>query len=130
FLWEYQALVTNMEDAGDEIWRFYNHRACMENYIKESKTGFGSDQVSGDAFYANAADLWLKMMAYNVYLLFTQEICPSAYSKFTISRFRRVFFDIPGVLTTHARRWKLKLANTFSRFSIWMKMLQKVHQLA
>lgn len=129
FLLGYQSLVTNIEDAGDEIWQFYNHRACMENHIKESKTGFGSDQVSEDALYANTADLRLKMMDYNVYLLFTQEICQSAYSKFTISRFRRVFFNIPAVLTTHARRWKLKLDNTFSRFSIWMKMLQKVHQL-
>src|SRR5690625_2439338 len=42
FIWEYQALVTNMKDAGEEIWRFYNHRACMENYIKESKNGEGS----------------------------------------------------------------------------------------
>lgn len=33
FLWEYQALVTNMKDSGDEVWRFYNHRASMENYI-------------------------------------------------------------------------------------------------
>jgi len=35
FIWEYQTLVTNMKDSGDEIWRFYNHRACMENYIKK-----------------------------------------------------------------------------------------------
>ncbi|WP_442961196.1 transposase [Pseudogracilibacillus sp. SO30301A] len=56
FLWEYQALVTNMKDSRDVIWRFYNHRASMENYIKESKNGFGADQVSGDDFYANFAD--------------------------------------------------------------------------
>src|SRR5690625_2094155 len=43
FIWEYQMLVTNMDDDGDEIWRFYSHRASMENYIKESINGFGSD---------------------------------------------------------------------------------------
>lgn len=129
FLWEYQALVTNMKDSGDEVWRFYNHRACMENYIKESKNGFGSDQVSGDDFYANFADLWLKMIAYNIHILFCKEICPPAYDAYTVERFRRTFWKVPAVLTTHARQWKLKLSNTFSRFPIWIKMLQRVHQL-
>ncbi|WP_442961175.1 hypothetical protein [Pseudogracilibacillus sp. SO30301A] len=51
----------------------------MENYIKESKNGFGSDQVSGEDFYANFADLWLKMIAYNIHILFCKEVCPPAY---------------------------------------------------
>src|SRR5690625_2352545 len=129
FIWEYQALVTNMKDAGDEIWRFYNHRACMENYIKESKNGFGSDQVSGDDFYANLADLWLKMMAYNIHILFGEEICDATYSAYTIERFRRSFLAIPAKLVTHARQWKLKLSDTFTKFPEWLKMLKRVHQL-
>src|SRR5699024_10388957 len=95
-------------DSGDEIWRFYNGRASMENYIKESKNGFGSDQVSGDDFYANFADLWLKMIAYNIHILFCKEVCGFAHSAYTIARFRRTFFEIPAKLVTHARQWKLK----------------------
>ena len=129
FLWEYQALVTNMIDSGDEVWRFYNHRASMENYIKESKNGFASDQVSGDDFYANFADLWLKMIAYNIHILFCKEVCPPAYSFYTIERFRRTFWRIPAVLVTHARQWKLKLSDTFTRFSSWLILLQTVHKL-
>ncbi|MDC3418755.1 IS1380 family transposase [Aquibacillus salsiterrae] len=129
FLWEYQAIVTNMTDSGDEIWRFYNHRACMENYIKEAKNGFGADQVSGEEFYANFADLWLKMIAYNIHILFCKEVCVQAYSSFTISRFRRTFWEIPAILVTHARQWKLKMSNTFTRFDSWLKMLQRIHQL-
>src|SRR5690625_7609515 len=74
FIWEYQALVTNMDDAGDEIWRFYNHRASMENYIKESKNGIGSDQISNNDFYSNEAELWLKMFDYNIYIFIIVEI--------------------------------------------------------
>ena len=129
FLWEYQAIVTNMKDSGDEIWRFYNHRACMENYIKESKNGFGSDQVSGEEFFANFADLWLKMIAYNIHILFCKEVCSSTISTYTVSRFRRTFWEIPAVLVTHARQWKLKISNTFTRFDSWMKMLKKIQQL-
>ena len=129
FIWKYQALVTNMDDAGDEIWRFYNHRASMENYIKESKNGFGSDQISNDDFYANYADLWLKMLAYNIYILFGIEICDAKHTAFTIARFRRQFLMIPARLVTHARQWKLKLSDTFNHFSEWLKMLKRVHQL-
>lgn len=129
FIWEYQAIVTSMKDSGDEIWRFYNHRACMENYIKESKNGFGSDQVSGNDFYANFADLWLKMIAYNLHILFCKEVCPPAYSTYTVARFRRLFWEIPAILVTHARKWKLKISNTFTRYSCWLKLLQCVHQL-
>jgi len=28
-----------------DIWRFYNQRACLENYIKESKYGFSMDKT-------------------------------------------------------------------------------------
>src|SRR5690625_3071203 len=129
FIWEYQALVTNMNDSGDVIWQFYNHRASMENHIKESKSGFGSDQVSGYGFHSNYADLWLKMMAYNIYVLFRFEICQSSYSAYTIARFRRLYFEIPAKLSTHARQWKLRLSSTFEKFPEWLKMLKHVHQL-
>ncbi|MEI3614396.1 hypothetical protein [Pseudogracilibacillus sp. SO30301A] len=89
----------------------------MENYIKESKNGFGS----GDNFYANFADLWLKMIAYNIHILFCKEVCPPAYSSYTIEKFRRVFWEVPAVLVTHARKWKLKLSSTFIRYPNWLK---------
>src|SRR5690625_188194 len=129
FIWEYQMLVTNMDDDGDAIWRFYNHRASMENHIKESKNGFGSDQISNNGFYANYADLWLKMLAYNIYILFGLEICQSTHRRYTIARFRRKFLMIPARLITHARQTKLKLSNTFNHFSEWLNMLKRVHQL-
>jgi hypothetical protein len=35
--WEYEWIVTNLLWEGEDIWRFYNHRCGMENYIKEAK---------------------------------------------------------------------------------------------
>ncbi len=34
--WHYKAMVTNLEWEPIDIWRFYNQRCCMENYIKEA----------------------------------------------------------------------------------------------
>src|SRR5699024_12430756 len=88
--------------------------------FKESKNGFGSDQISNNGFYANYADLWLKMLAYNIYILFGLEICQSTHKRYTIARFRRKFLMIPARLVTHARRTNLKLSNTFNHFSEWL----------
>lgn len=32
--WQYEAIVTNLEWEPLDLWRFYNQRCCMENYIK------------------------------------------------------------------------------------------------
>jgi len=59
----------------------------------ESKNGFGSNQISNDDFYANYTDLWLKILAYNIYILFRTEICHAKHKIFTITKFSRVFYD-------------------------------------
>ena len=51
--------------------RFYNQRACMENYIKEVKHGFSIHRIpKTDSFKANEIDLLLKLLAYNVLSMF------------------------------------------------------------
>jgi len=44
--WQYEAIVTNLEWEPIDLWRFYNQRCCMENYIKEAKNGFSIDRVA------------------------------------------------------------------------------------
>lgn len=45
--YSYQVIVTNIrEGAPEEIWRFYNVRANVENMIKEAAMGFGADEKS------------------------------------------------------------------------------------
>src|SRR5699024_260647 len=36
-LWDYQAIVTNLDWDPEDIWRFYNQRCTCENFIKELK---------------------------------------------------------------------------------------------
>lgn len=45
--YEYQAIVTNMEDlTPEEVWHWYNKRCDIENRIDELKVGLGLDQTS------------------------------------------------------------------------------------
>ncbi|MGE5577042.1 MAG: transposase [Syntrophothermus sp.] len=69
-LWEYEAIVTNLDWEAEDVWHFYNQRGAAENYIKEMKNGFSVDHFPTGKFLANWADLLLKMVAYNCFLAF------------------------------------------------------------
>jgi hypothetical protein len=127
--WEYEWIVTNLFWEGEDIWRFYNHRCGMENYIKEAKNGFALDAISNNSFYPNAADAMLKLIAYNVYQGFKSEVAPEAAKRYTVSRMRRVFWIIPAVLVSHARQWTLKLWDGFAKQALWITMLQRSRQI-
>lgn len=64
--WQYEAIVTNLDGEAMDVWRFYNQRCCMENYIKEAKRGFSIDRIATGSFEANEIDLLIKLMAYNL----------------------------------------------------------------
>lgn len=107
-LWEYEAIVTNLDWDEEDIYRFYNQRANCENMVKECKSGFGIDRISCDDFYPNYADLLIKLIAYNIFCAFKKEIFPKEKRWLTIGSVRRMFFLIPAILVRHARRLSRK----------------------
>jgi len=109
-----------------DIWRFYNQRACMENYIKESKYGFSMDMISTHSFDANQIDLLIKLLAYNLFEIFKKEHCPPAYRFYTIRRFRREFIDAAGVLVYHSRSVILNICETYAHKKAFLQMIQSV----
>lgn len=44
-LYDYQVIATNSNLSPEDVWRFYNKRACCENFIEEGIYGFGLDKV-------------------------------------------------------------------------------------
>ena len=128
-LWDYEFIVTDLDWDEEDVWHFYNQRCSAENYIKEAKYGFFIDHISSGEFYANYADLQLRMLAYNCHIAFQKEVAPVGYKHFTISRMRRLFFWIPGVLVRHARQWVLRLWREFPRQSAWWYMRAQLASL-
>lgn len=113
FGWDYRAMVTNLDWDGEDIWRFYNQRCGSENYIKELKEGFAVGNYPTDDFWPNAADLILKVIAYNCLNGYKLQICTGTFQNLTVERMRRYLLRIPAVLRKHARRLKLKLAKNY-----------------
>ena len=65
--YSFQVIVTNLEGlAGEEVWRFYNRRANVENMIKEGVLSYGLDVTPSHRYAGNAAYFFLVMLTYNL----------------------------------------------------------------
>jgi hypothetical protein len=117
--YSYSAYVTSFNWAPLDVYRFYNHRGNAENLIKEGKYGFGIDQIPTGDFFPNWANLLLKLIAYNVLLLFQKTLMPNAMSRLTSATFRRLFITIPAQLVHRGGRWILKLPDIFAYQAAW-----------
>lgn len=107
WLWEYEAIATTLDWSDEDVWHLYNFRGNAENHIKEAKYGFSVDQFSSQNFNANKQGL--KLLAYNLLLLYKQVVLQPAVRQWTAGRLRRRLFLLPGILIRHARQWTLRL---------------------
>jgi hypothetical protein len=117
--YSYSAYVTNFDWTPLDVYRFYNHRGNAENLIKEGKHGFGIDQIPTGDFFPNWANLILKLIAYNIMLLFQKALMPNASTRLTSATFRRLFVTIPAQLVHRGGRWILKLPEIFAHQAAW-----------
>nr|WP_233184975.1 transposase [Paenibacillus sonchi] len=127
--WQYEANVTSMDWESIDLWRFYNQRCCMENYIKEAKRGFSIDKIATGSFEANEMDLLIKLLANNLYERFKHDCCEPVHSGYTLARFRLEFFQCAAMLVSHSRRVRLKLSKEFPNRTIWKRIEFCVVQL-
>ncbi|WHY80343.1 IS1380 family transposase [Siminovitchia fortis] len=129
FIWEHEAIVHTMDWSPMDIWRFYNQRACMENYIKEAKHGFSINRIPTGSFKANELDLLIKLFAYNLFELFKMDHCPAPMKSYTIQRFRREIVQAAGVFVYHARQIMLKIQEGYLHKRAFTNMVQSIQQL-
>lgn len=125
--WSYQAIVTDQTWDPEDVWHFYNQRATCENYIKELKYGLDIDAISKATFWPNAADLSIKMIAYNVLLAF-KNLSDQETKTYSIRRLRRVLLNIPGKLVKHARQWTLRLPSWWPHQEKWWRVRRSLLQ--
>mgnify|MGYP005845434683 FL=1 len=127
--WHTAAMVTNLDWAEEDVWRFYNQRCAQENYIKEMKDGFGMDRIPTAGFTANEATMLLKGIAYNLVLGFRAELGTPRFRRMTVARLRRELLLIAAVVVRHARRIFLKLAAGFRWREDYLLMRRRLEAL-
>ncbi len=110
----YQVIVTNIEEwEPEEVWRFYNGRANVENMIKEGIMGYGLDVTVSHCYGANVAHFFLVMLAYNLMNWFKEGVLGQKKVKRMAKWIRQRFFFIAGKLVRRGRRWVLNLPNNW-----------------
>jgi hypothetical protein len=108
--YDYQAIATSSLDAGETVWRFYNKRACCENFIKEGIYGFGLDKSVCRSWAGAKVHFELVMLAYNLMNWFKEEALSRGANKEMAGTIRWKLFWIPAKLVATGRRLILKLA--------------------
>jgi hypothetical protein len=111
--YDYQVIITSSEKEPDEVWRFYNKRACCENFIKEGIYGFGLDKVVSHSYAGNYVWFELLMLAYNLMNVFKEQVLNQKKIKNTIQTIRDRLLLIPGRMVSGSRKCVLKLEKTW-----------------
>ena len=102
--------TTTLDGDEEDVWHCYNQRCTSETSIHTLKEDWSFDECSKEGFGANAADLFLNRMVYNLSLAMQKELNPKDRATVhTAATIRRMWFLHPAVVTTHAGALFLRL---------------------
>lgn len=122
----YAVFVTNLDWDEEDIYRFYDKRADIENHIREAKYDLSIDHISTENFHANSADLELKLLALNQIILFSKNILKQDSPRPFASTIRRKWLMIPAKLCGGSRQLTLKLSDWFPYRDDWILYRQNL----
>jgi len=92
--------------------KFYCKRGLMENFIKESKTGFDFDSVSSHTRIVNANRLQIHALAYNIFNWFRRLALSANMRRQRIDTVRLKLLKIAAKVIRSARYMKFKLCSS------------------
>lgn len=119
----YHVIATNRDDlSATEVVHFHNRRGQAENLIKEVKIGFGMEQMTSGDFRGNA--LWFSMglLAYNLTQAQKLLFLDSTWHPKTIATLRWQLIQVAGRLVRHGRQIVLRLAVSWDKYQIFLRL--------
>jgi hypothetical protein len=109
----YQVLVTNVDVALLNVWRFYNARAQAELVIRELKQAYALGPIPSRRWDVNQADFHLAVFAYNLLNWFRRLSVPAELQRWTLRTPRNQLLLSPGELVRPQGVPTLKLPASF-----------------
>ena len=125
----YTFIVTNMDSSPEYLIRFYCKRGLMENFIKESKSGFDFACVSSHSRTVNANRLQIHALAYNIFNWFKRLVLPNKMKKHTIDTIRIKLLKIAVKVVRSARYLTFKLCSSCPYKDEFYKTLENIKHL-
>lgn len=111
-------------------WEFYQQRGNMENFIKESKSGFSFDRLSCGDFNANAARMQIKGMAYIIANLVRRLCIPEDFNSHQIETLRAKLIKVGCKIVRHGRKILVKLSSSYPYRKYFREALMSVQHLS
>ena len=108
----YTFVVTNMDSSPEYLVKFYCKRGLMENFIKESKSGFDFTSVSSHSRIVNANRLQVHALAYNIFNWFRRLALSANMLKQRIDTVRLKLLKIAAKVIHSARYITFKLCSS------------------
>lgn len=118
------AVVTNMTEPAEQVWKFYNGRGECENLLKELKHDFGFDGFCLQRFAGTEAVLRLIVLAFNLVQVFRLTLQRKTHEQLRTLRTR--FFIAGAALGREQNTSVLRLGLTGKAAIAFEKVLQAV----
>lgn len=122
-------IVTNMDLKPTEIIRFYCNRGKMENFIKESKSGFDMDTMSSRSMIINSNRMQISILVYNIFNWFRRLVLPQSMRKFQIDTVRLKLLKIAAKMVHSARYITFKLCSSCPYKEAFIETLNNIRLL-
>jgi Transposase DDE domain group 1 len=125
--YRYYIVATNRDDlTPSEVVRFHNERGQAENLIKELKIGFGMEQMTSGHFKANALWFAIGVLAYNLVQAQKLLFLDTDWKTKTIASLRWQLLETAGRLVRHGRQWVLRLATSWEKYVLFVRVRQRL----
>jgi len=129
--YRYIAWITSSKEPPYEVWTMCKPRANDENTIKELKEDFALGGFSMKRFYAVEAAMLLRVLVYNLFLLFRHEFLGKKEKRQRLKTLRYKYFVLPAHLgrdgreailriSVRARKVRSKLSYLFTRIGQYL----------
>ena len=125
----YTFVVTNMDSSPEYLIKFYSKRGLMENFIKESKSGFDFASVSSHTRIVNANRLQVHALAYNIFNWFRRLALSSNMRKQRIDTVRLKLLKIAAKEVHSARYITFKLCSSCHYKKEFYETLSNISEL-
>lgn len=125
----YTFIVTNMESDIESIIRFYCGRGKMENFIKESKSGFDFGAVSSRSKVVNANRVQIHALAYNIFNWFKRLALCASMRKQCVDTIRLKLIKIAAKVIRSGRYIYFKLCSSCPYQNEFFETLDNIRSL-
>ena len=125
----YTFIVTNMDSSPEYLIKFYCKRGLMENFIKESKSGFDFASVSSHTRIVNAGRLQVHALAYNIFNWFRRLALSAKMRKQRIDTIRLKLLKIAAKVIHSARYITFKLCSSCTYQNEFYESLSNISML-